>query len=550
MMYDIPASANEVPRLEDYLRAMRERWRLILLVLALFIVAVILFDRARTPVYQGQARVVANPSIETSTNTNTSAPVLEREKEVLASIAVATRASEILGDGSAARSILEDLDVRFVNRSDTLEVLYPDPDPDRAASVVNAMVDAYVEQREAGSLAVYTSQIEELDAELSELNERVVAISSETSRQNTARTRAAALPTTDPTRQAQIDEAAEAVTLLNQERGLVNNTITQITREQRQLERQLASRRPAAEVIQYATAPENPTGPGRNLLIAGGVLFGSIAGVALAFVMQRLDRTAKESGDVEAAIGTSVLGNVPAYGVTGRRTELMMLSTAKSSRVQRVREAYRRLRASLQFLQTSREVSSFLVTSARPGEGKSSTVANLGVAAAQAGSRVVIVSADLRRPMQERLFGVSSPKGLSDYLADASVTDILVPVTDVPGLVIVPAGPLPPNPGELLGTPRFKDLIAELSEQFDLVLVDMPPVLSTADAGTASPLVDGVLVVVDSQRTDTDSLLRVRTTIERSGGTIVGAVLNKDSSDSGISLRRDRYAYEKVASQR
>ena len=548
MIYDIPTNATDVPSLEDYLSAAKERWRLILLVLLTFVAAAIVFDAIRVPNFEGEARVLANPSIETATGTNPSNPVLEREREVLAGVDVATRASDILDGAILPRDILEDLEVQFIDSSDTLEVVFPDPDAERAANVVNAMVDAYVEDREAGSLAVFNTQIESLNAEIVELDVQLDEIATDTARLTQVRNVAARLPNTDPSRQTQIDTTSDAIALLNQERAVVSNSLNATTRDLRVIERQLVSRRPAAEVIQYAQPPEDPSGPGRSLLLAGAIAFGLVAGIGLAFVLDRLDRTAKDSSDVELAIGTTVLGNIPKFNVGAKRGGPIMLSANQSVRSQRVREAYRRLRASVQFLQSSRQIRSLLVTSATPGEGKSSTVANLAVAAAQGGNRVVIVSGDLRRPMADRMFGVTSSKGLSDHLLDPSITDIMVPIPDLPSLTMVPSGPLPSNPGELLGSPRFSKLIEDLSDQFDLVLVDMPPVLSTADAGIASPYVDGVIVVVDSEATDTDSLLKVKNTIDRSGGTIVGAILNKDSTDSGLSLRRDRYAYEKVAS--
>ena len=127
----------------------------------------------------------------------------------------------------------------------------------------------------------------------------------------------------------------------------------------------------------------------------------------------------------------------------------------------------------------------------------------------------------------------------------------MVSVPGTPGLVVVPAGPPPPNPGELLATNRFASLMEELSEQFDIVLIDAPPVLSAADASSIASAVDGVIIVEDSSRTDTDTLLRVRAEIDRAGGKVVGAILNRDNSDVGGSvLRKDRYAYEKVTASR
>ena len=170
----------------------------------------------------------------------------------------------------------------------------------------------------------------------------------------------------------------------------------------------------------------------------------------------------------------------------------------------------------------------------------------------QGETSVCLVNADLRRPTIEKILGIpTSHQGLSDWLANPEITNIMVAVPGTPGLVVVPAGPPPPNPGELLTTNRFASLVEELSEQFDIILIDAPPVLSTADASSISRTVDGTIIVVDSSRTDTDTLLRVRSEIDRSGGKVVGAILNRDNSESGGSiLRKDRYAYEKVTAAR
>ena len=158
----------------------------------------------------------------------------------------------------------------------------------------------------------------------------------------------------------------------------------------------------------------------------------------------------------------------------------------------------------------------------------------------------------MRRPTIERVLGISGQQhGLSDWLVDQSITNIMVSVQGTPGLVVVPAGQPPTNPGELLASGRIGDLISELSTQFDIVLVDAPPIINIADASTIAPVVDGTIVVVDSSRTDTDTLLKVRAEIDRSGGSVMGAILNRDDSDTGRSvLRKDRYAYEKVGASR
>jgi capsular exopolysaccharide synthesis family protein len=227
-----------------------------------------------------------------------------------------------------------------------------------------------------------------------------------------------------------------------------------------------------------------------------------------------------------------------------------MLAGGRSAKVQRARESFRRLRSAVQFLGTSRDADTYLVTSARPAEGKSTISVNLAAALAQGGAKVCLINADLRRPTVERMLGVPNVRGLSSWLTDNSVTDIMVPVDGTPGLVLVPSGPPPANPGELLATGGLDELLGELSTQFDVVIVDAPPVLSAADASAIAPHVDGTLIVVDSRRTDTDTLLRVRGELERTGGRLLGAVLNRDSTDGGPRLGRDRYAYERVSAAR
>lgn len=549
MLYEIPQSSTETPGLEDYLRAIRERWQLILLAAILGGVAAFLFANTRVDRFEGEAKVVINPTIANATNASLVRPVLEREREVMSSIAVVEQALDTAGLSGSAVRILDDIEVSFVNDSDTLSITYQSIDPDTAAATVNAIANAYVDRREAASLAVYETQIGSLQTQAASLSDELAITATELGAAQAARSAAIALDTTNPARAGRIEEASETVSALTSDRNTLTNDLNNVNRDIRDLERELAARAETAEVIQPALPPEDPIGLSRNLLTAAGAILGCIAGAVLAFTLQRLDRTAKGAVEVEAALATNVLGAIPSYGMGNRRPGILMLSTTRTARVQRVRESYRRLRASITFLQSAQSTKSFIITSARPGEGKSSTAANVAVAAAQAGSQVALVSADLRRPMQEAMFGVRAERGLSDYLNDPKITNIMLPVPDVPGLVLVPAGPLPANPGELLASAMFRDLVGELEDQFDLVIIDMPPVLSTADAGSAAPLVDGVVVVVDSQRTDTDELLRVRTSLERAGGQIVGAVLNKDRSDDGVSLRKGRYSYEKVASR-
>jgi capsular exopolysaccharide synthesis family protein len=192
-------------------------------------------------------------------------------------------------------------------------------------------------------------------------------------------------------------------------------------------------------------------------------------------------------------------------------------------------------------------VSSIIVTSANPAEGKSLTSSNLAIALAQNGSRCVLVSADLRRPTLEKLFGMEGPRpGLSEYLAHAAELNA-EKVPGIDNLWLIRSGAPPNNPGELLNSDRFEQMVKELErEDVEYIVIDTPPVLSTADALSAARYVDGVIVVVDTERTETSDLLQVRADLERTGSKLLGAVMNRQKYERGKLLQRDRYAYTRV----
>ena len=177
---------------------------------------------------------------------------------------------------------------------------------------------------------------------------------------------------------------------------------------------------------------------------------------------------------------------------------------------------------------------SLLVSSASQDEGKSTTLANLGVTFAQAGNRVVLVDCDLRRPTLHKLFGVPNDQGLTSMLlADQSAA---LPLLDTPveGLRLLPSGPPPPNPSELLGSKRLEAAIARLQQEADLLLFDSPPVLAVSDAAVLARKVDAVLLVVSAGRTKRDQASRARQVFDRTGARILGVVLNNARLDASV----------------
>ena len=462
------------------------------------------------------------------------------------SIQVAREVGSELGLTVNPNQLLREFDVVFVADSDTLELNFSDPDPQMAQDVVNSFAQQYVALRNGQAADLDAATIGEFQGEVETLAEAIAISDAEIA--DLERQRNVADPASVGAINVQITEETRERTALRNDLRVANSDLSDA--------RIAANTRTAPAVfLQQAELPGVPTGFSDNIVRALGLVLGVGAGAALAFVLQRLDRTARESADVELALGTSVLASIPSFGISNRggASSVVMLSGGRSTRVQRAREAFRRLRSSVQFLGATQDAKTFLITSALPTEGKSTTSVNLAVALSQGETSVCLVNADLRRPTVEKILGIpSNQQGLSDWLANPDIANIMIAVPGTPGLAIVPAGPPPSNPGELLATNRFASLLDELSDQFDIVLIDAPPVLSTADAAAIARSVDGTIVVVDSSRTDTDTLLRVRAEIDRSGGTVLGAILNRDNSGAGGGsiLRKDRYAYEKVTASR
>ncbi|HZK54094.1 MAG TPA: CpsD/CapB family tyrosine-protein kinase [Desulfosporosinus sp.] len=192
-----------------------------------------------------------------------------------------------------------------------------------------------------------------------------------------------------------------------------------------------------------------------------------------------------------------------------------------------ISEAFRTLRTNVQFTGVDSETKKIMLTSAGPGEGKSSTVANLAVSMAQAGKSVLVVDADLRNPTQHKLFGLDNRQGLSMALVQDQANQQFVKETSVPGVMVLTGGPIPPNPAELVGSRRMKRLIQEFSEQYDVILIDTPPVIAVTDAAILAQEVDGVILVLASGEVNKEYAQRAKELLDKVGAKILGAVLNK-----------------------
>lgn len=278
-----------------------------------------------------------------------------------------------------------------------------------------------------------------------------------------------------------------------------------------------------------ALVPKEPVKPQKRLNTLLAAVVGAMLAVGVAFLMEYLDDTIKTPDDIRQTLGISPLGAIARIRPKNDESPLIAAHQPRSP----ISEAYRVLRTNLQFSSLDKPLKTLLITSASPTEGKSTTAANLGVVMAQAGLSVIVVDSDLRRPVLHKLFDLNNSRGLTtSLLQEGGGLDGCLQETGIENLKVLTSGPLPPNPSELLGSQRMRQLIEQLKGKADAVVFDSPPALAVTDAAVLGNEVDGVLLVVGSGQTRREVVQRARETLTSVGATVLGATLNKLSERS------------------
>lgn len=274
--------------------------------------------------------------------------------------------------------------------------------------------------------------------------------------------------------------------------------------------------------VSVVATPELPTSPSSPKLIpntALGVVVGLLLAAALAVVRDRLDTTVKDDGVAAQTAGAPVIGHIP------EDSELASAHVTEAHSTSFAAEAVRQVRTNLAFLDVDAPPRSIMVTSSIPGEGKTTVAVNLALALAESGNSVILVEGDLRRPKVTRYLGMVAGSGLTNVLTrGASLGDVIQEV-GTGNLRVLPSGPVPPNPSELLSSDAMATLLDELVSKHDIVVIDAPPVLPVADASAMAGLVDGILLCARWGVVTTAQLERSAEMFERLGAHVLGVVL-------------------------
>jgi capsular exopolysaccharide synthesis family protein len=289
-----------------------------------------------------------------------------------------------------------------------------------------------------------------------------------------------------------------------------------------------------------ALVPTEPVSPRLRVNVAGAAIVSLVLGLALVLLIVFLDRSVKNVADAQQATGVPVLGVVPMIEDLGegreddRKRDLYVHEHPGSP----VAECCRSLRTNILFSAADRQLKTIVVSSANPREGKTTCVIYLGTTMAQSGQRVLLIDTDMRKPRLHSLTGGSRTVGLSNLILGDRDYDEVIRSTDVPNLSVLPCGPLPPNPAELLMGSRFSKILADLNERFDRIILDSPPLQPVTDAVLLSKQTDGVILVVQAGRTLREDIKRSANKIRGVGGAIFGVIVNAIEAGD-----RDGYYY-------
>jgi non-specific protein-tyrosine kinase len=390
--------------------------------------------------------------------------------------------------------------------STLLAIVAQDADPDRAAAIANALAEQLI----AASPAIQGRQAEvqaSIDADLQATRDQIKAT------QGTVETLSGLADRT----------AAQDADLAALEGRLVSLRSTYAAL----LSFSSGNASSLLTVIEPAVAPLEPVSPRPLLNMLLAAILGLMIAAGAAAVSEYLDQSIKDSDEVREVAGLSTLGTIVRMKGDRARSEIYRLATLLYPR-SGVAEAYRTLRTNVEFASVDAPIRTLLVTSSIPGEGKTTTAANLAVVFAQAGRRVLLVDADLRKPGVHLIFDLPNTHGLTTLLRNEHVDlGAIAQATEQENLRVLTTGPLPPNPAELMGSQRMRTVLDRLKTGEDLIIFDSPPLQVVTDSAILGSFLDATLFVIDARRGRRRAVRQGREALAQAGAPVLGAVLNR-----------------------
>lgn len=511
--------------MKKYIDPILRWWWLILL--STLIAGVVCYYSVRQlpPVYEVHATLIVGKSFNSP---NPSSADLYTEQQLASVYAALGTSSEIYGPTMQilGLSALPEYFVRLVPNTSILDIVVSDTDPHRAQAVANELANQMIKgspssrtPEDAARQPFISSQLDKLQTDILDTENKIVEQNQKLAEANNARQIADIQALINALEQKRISlQSNYSALLLNTDQGAVNNL----------------------SILQKAPLPSRPVGPNKTLYIALAAAFGMLISTAAAYLIQLTDNRVTSENEIMQMLNVPLIGEIPNLPQQDRG--LFTILNPRSP----ITDDFRSLRTNIEFMGIDKPIKTLLITSPDRSNGKSTVASNLALTFAQAEKKVVLLDADLRRPCLHSLLNMKAEPGLSDAclgrvklenvlstLGSASFGDgdekkNIVP----PGNFLfkfLAAGTLPPNPAELLASARFDEILASLSQQADLIIIDCPPMF-LPDTAMLLPKVDGVLLVFQQYQTYRRDLTAMKEQIQRSGAHVLGVVLNRTSS--------------------
>jgi polysaccharide biosynthesis transport protein len=493
--------------LSDYLHVIYKRRRLILITTVTATLVALVVSLLLPKQYLGEAKVLVSAQntgvtlvgSSLSGDSNQPGGDLQTQIQLMQQRPLAESVIRSLGLSDTPESLLERVKITADGQASIVTIHVTGGDPSVAAATANGLAAAYLSwsrELQRSSIQAAANQVQQ---RIADAQKQIASLG-------------LVVPEADPSGSKR-QQLSTAKTLYDE----LARTLQQL-----QLAEQLVTG--SGSVVASAVPDPSPVSPSPVRNTAIGLVLGLMLGIGLAFAAETLDTRVKSSDQASELYGAPVLTGIATEvfnGDEGRRLTVLTQSGSPAA------EGYRRLRNSLNFLNFEHKTKAILVTSAMPGEGKSTVAANLAVVMAQAGWNVVLVVCDFRQPTTDEFFDLSGRIGLSEVLAgSADIASVLQQPAEGPErLSVVTSGAMPPNPSELLGSASMQRLLTALGKSHDYVILDSPPVLSVADAAAAARLADGVIMVANLKRSTRDSVVQARDQLEKVGANILGVVV-------------------------
>ena len=512
------------PNFFDSIAILWRRKILILLIVLVAVAATAGIDRSRTKEYQSTVTLyflAQGVNTNSGASTALTAQQLATDVELVQSAPVQAAASKTLGKPAPPVAVSQ------VGTTQVADLTVQSTDPQFAARAANAYAAAYIDQTHDQFVLSQLSSETSVQNQINDLQTQIDTVQSQLPLVSTA---------SQSTLQAQL-------TGLYQQQSSLKTQLSQI---------QLVTAQSSSggEVVSLAVASTTPSSPkiGRDIAIA--IVAGLLVGIGFALLRDNLDdRVRNKSGLEQLVPGIPVLGLIPVINEWRNRKKPFLV--AKMHPKSPASEAYRGLRTSVQFMSLDNPIKVLQITSPWAGDGKTTTSANIAWIMAEAGQRVVLVSCDLRRPRIHEFFGLQNDVGFTSVLlGEVTLQDALIQVPDQPDLLMLPSGPVPPNPSELLSSPKAHEVFKSLNDQADIVIVDSAPILPVTDAAVLSTHADAILLVVSAGVDKRRDVVRAVEMLNQINAPIGGTVLNRAAEADSYAYSRYGYGYDEISSDK